>query len=66
MKTALKYLSNPATLNKLWVVLSTTLVGAIAAGLIVGAPAVWVTLVIGAVTSAGVFSVKNAELPQDK
>lgn len=57
-----KYLTNPATLNKLWVVVSTTLVGAVAAGLIVGSPAVWVTLVIGAVTSAGVFAVKNAPL----
>lgn len=62
MKTFLKYLSQPATLNKLWVVVSTTLVGAIAAGLIVGAPAVWITLVIGAVTSAGVFAVKNETL----
>lgn len=62
MKTFLKYLSQPATLNKLWVVLSTTLVGAVAAGLIVGAPAVWVTLVIGAITSAGVFAIKNAPL----
>lgn len=62
MNALKKYLSNPATLNKLWVVLSTTLVGAVAAGLIVGAPAVWLTLVIGAVTSAGVFTAKNASL----
>lgn len=62
MKSIVKYLSQPATLNKLWVVVSTTLVGAVAAGLIVGAPAVWITLVIGAVTSAGVFAVKNAPL----
>lgn len=62
MNALKKYLSNPATLNKLWVVISTTLVGAVAAGLIVGAPAVWITLVIGAVTSAGVFAVKNADL----
>ena len=62
MNALKKYLSNPATLNKLWVVISTTLVGAIAAGLIVGAPAVWITLVIGAVTSAGVFAAKNAPL----
>lgn len=62
MNALKKYLSNPATLNKLWVVLSTTLVGAVAAGLIVGSAAVWITLVIGAVTSAGVFAVKNAPL----
>jgi hypothetical protein len=62
MNALKKYLSNPATLNKLWVVVSTTLVGAIAAGLIVGAPAVWITLIIGAVTSAGVFAAKNAPL----
>jgi hypothetical protein len=66
MKSFLKYLSNPATLAKFWVVVSTTLVGAIAAGLIVGSAAAWITIVIGAVSSAGVFAVRNAKLPSEE
>jgi hypothetical protein len=47
--------------NKLWTVLSGTVVQAVAAGLIVGQTAAWLTIVIGAVVSAGVFSVPNSE-----
>lgn len=66
MKSVMKYLSNPATLAKFWMVLSTTLVGAVATGLIVGTPASWIVLIVGAVSSAGVFAVRNAKLPEEK
>jgi hypothetical protein len=62
MKSVLKYLKDPLTLAKFWFIASTTLVGAIAQGLIVGHAAMWLTLIIGAVGSAGVFAVPNKRI----
>lgn len=62
MKSILQYLRDPLTLAKFWFILSTTLVGAIAQGLVVGHAAMWLTLIIGAVGSAGVFAVPNKRL----